>query len=148
LRDTLALAVTIAELPGCRQLAIVGSMDTASSDVPALVTMDHHGRLIDMNSEAETLLGFKRADVLERMLSEILVPPRLRMQHAAGLRRYIGSGHGPVLGKKIEVPALNASGEEVPVELLIRHVENTEPPIFRAELRPANKVAATKEPSA
>jgi PAS domain S-box-containing protein len=123
-------------------------MDAASSDTPALVMMDHHGRLIDLNIEAENLLGFKRADVLERMLSEILVPPRLRMQHAAGLRRYIDSGHGPVLGKKIEVPALNAKGEEVPVELLIRHVENSQPPVFQAELRPARKLQRPSEPSA
>ena len=119
-------------------------MEAESSDFPAVVTMDHHGRLIDLNLAAESLLGFKRADVLERMLAEILVPARLRMQHAEGLRRYIGSGHGPVLGKKIEVPALNAKGEEVPVELLIRHVENSEPPVFRAELRPASKVQAPK----
>lgn len=114
-------------------------MQADSSDPVAMVTMNHEGRLIDMNAEAERLFGFSRADVLDRMLAEVLVPPRLRMQHVAGLTRYISSGHGPVLGKQIEVPALNAKGDEVPVGLLIRKIDNSDPPIFRAELRPVKK---------
>jgi PAS domain S-box-containing protein len=114
-------------------------MEADTSDAVAVVTMDHQGRLTDLDAEAERLLGFSRADVVQKMLADVLVPPRLRMQHVAGLKRYIDSGQGPVLGKRIEVPALNAKGDEVPVELLIRHVENTEPPIFRAELRRVKK---------
>lgn len=114
-------------------------MDAATPDAVALVTMDHEGRLIELNAEAEKAFGFNRVDVLGLMLAEVLVPPRLRWQHVDGLRRYMNSGHGPVLGKRIEVPALNAKGDEVPVELLIRRVDGSEPPVFQAELRCVNK---------
>jgi PAS domain S-box-containing protein len=123
----------------CDPLYIVNRMDAASPDPVAIVTMDHKGRLVDLNAEAERFFGFNRTEVINRMLAEIMVPPRLRMQHAAGLARYLSSGQGPVLGKSIEVPALNAKGDEVPVGLLIRRVENSDPPLFEAELRPVSK---------
>jgi len=116
-------------------------MNAGSTESVAVVMMDHQGHLIDINDEAERLFGFVRADVLDRMVADVLVPQRLRMQHMSGLTRYINSGYGPVIGKRIEIPALNARGEEIMVELLIARVDGTDPPVFQAQVRLLNKLA-------
>jgi len=49
--------------------------------------------------------------------------------------RYLSTGEGPVLGKRIEMPALRADGTEFPVELAITRIPTDGPPLFTAYLR-------------
>jgi PAS domain S-box-containing protein len=103
--------------------------------VEAIIRMDHRGRLVEFNAGAERLLGYLRADVIESPVADVLVPPRLRMQHQLGLSRYLNNGTGPILGKAIEVPALHADGREFLVKMTVNRVPESEPPVFEATLQ-------------
>ena len=105
------------------------------SSLDCIIMMDHQGKITEFNPAAERTFGYARADVVGRLLSEVIVPPALRESHAAGLRQYLVSGSGPVIGKRLEVPAIRADGTEIPVELAINVVQIDGPPVFVAYLR-------------
>ncbi|HEX6713436.1 MAG TPA: EAL domain-containing protein [Thermoleophilaceae bacterium] len=91
----------------------------------AYVAMDGDGAIIDWNKRAEQTFGWHRDDVLGRTVAETIVPPHFREVHVRGLRHYIETGEGPVLGKRIELTALHRDGHEFPVELSISPVRHS-----------------------
>jgi PAS domain S-box-containing protein len=106
--------------------------DTA---LDCIISMDHTGRVLDLNRAAEDTFGWPRDVAIGRELAELIIPHRLRAAHHVGLKRYLESGVGPVLGSRIEVPALHADGHEFPVELAISRLPTAGPPVFVAYLR-------------
>ncbi len=108
------------------------AMVQASLD--AIITMDHRGRITDFNAAAEAMFWWLRADVLGRDMAEIIIPEHLRERHRVGLARYLATGEGPVLGRRIELTALRADGEEFPIELAIRPIASV-PPSFTGYVR-------------
>ncbi len=106
--------------------------DTA---LDCIISMDHAGHVLDLNRAAEDTFGWPRDVAIGRELAELIIPHRLRAAHHAGLQRYLESGVGPVLGSRIEVPALHADGHEFPVELAISRLPTAGPPVFVAYLR-------------
>src|SRR5438270_9289134 len=69
-----------------------------------IISIDHEGRVIEFNPAAERTFGYRRSEVLGRELAECIVPPRLRDAHRQGLARYLTTGEGTVLGRRIEMP--------------------------------------------
>ncbi|MCG2584287.1 response regulator [Massilia sp. TS11] len=94
-------------------------VDTA---LDAVVRMDLKGRIVGWNTQAEQIFGWTREEVLGQSLGETIVPPRFREAHAAGMKRYMESGSGAVLNKRIEIYALRRDGTEFPIELAITRV--------------------------
>ncbi len=105
------------------------------SALDCLVTMDHQGRVIEFNPAAERVFGYRRDQALGQPMAELIIPPPLRAAHGAGLKRYLETGEGPVLGQRLELTAIRADGTEFPVELAITRVELPGPPVFTAYLR-------------
>jgi PAS domain S-box-containing protein len=83
------------------------------------VSIDAEGRVLDWNTQAQTTFGWTRAEVQGKILAELIIPPRYREAHTAGIRRYLESGVGPVLNTRIEITALHRDGREFPVELTV-----------------------------
>lgn len=100
----------------------------------AVVVMDAQGCIVEFNPAAETLFGYTHEEVLGRSLAETIVPAELRAAHVAGLKRYLTTGEGPVLGKRIEITALRRDGTTVDVELAINQLPG-ETIYFMAYLR-------------
>jgi PAS domain S-box-containing protein len=105
------------------------------TSLDAIITIDHHGNVLDFNPAAERLFGYTRAGVQGRKIAGLIVPARLRDAHHRGMERYLATGEGPVLGKRIEMPALRADGTEFPVELTVTRILLDDPPRFTAYLR-------------
>ncbi len=95
-----------------------------------IITMDHAGLITDFNPAAEQTFGYRRAEVLGRGLAETIIPPSLRDAHRRGLARYLATGEGPLLNRRIEVPGMRADGTEFPVELAIVPMRLGEQPMF------------------
>src|ERR1051326_6409814 len=89
------------------------------SALDCIITMDQEGRIVDFNPAAEKAFGYKRQEILGRTVGETIVPERLRSAHKAGLARLRQTGQGPILGRRIEMPAMRADGSEFPSELAI-----------------------------
>ncbi|MDQ4035394.1 MAG: EAL domain-containing protein [Chloroflexota bacterium] len=91
-------------------------IETASH---AFIGMDTDGRVIDWNQRAADTFGWQRSETLGRLLADLIIPEPQRPLHAAGLRRFLETGEGPLLSKRIEVSALHRDGREFPVELTV-----------------------------
>jgi PAS domain S-box-containing protein len=105
------------------------------SALDGIISMDHEGNVIEFNPAAEKMFGYTRADVIGKPMAELIIPHRLREQHHRGLARYLATGKGPVLGKRIEMSALRADGTEIPVELSINAIQLENRKAFTATLR-------------
>lgn len=100
-----------------------------------IITMDHQGCIVELNPAAERTFGFRRDEVLGKPVAELIVPERLRENHRRGLAAYLQTGEGPVLGKRLELPAIRANGEEFLIEIAITRVDLPGQPLFTACLR-------------
>lgn len=105
------------------------------SALDCVITIDHEGRVLEFNPAAERTFGYARSQALGRDLSQLIIPPELRKDHANGMKRYLATGIGPVLGQRIEVTAMRSDGGTFPVEVAIQAVQITGRPIFTAYLR-------------
>jgi PAS domain S-box-containing protein/diguanylate cyclase (GGDEF)-like protein len=106
-----------------------------ASSLDALVTIDHHGNIVEFNPAAEATFGFTRGQALGKPLAELVIPPRHRDAHSRGFARYLATGEGPVLGKRIEIEAMRADGTEFPVELTITPIHSGSTPLFTGFIR-------------
>ena len=113
--------------------ARTGAMVETALD--CIIGIDSQSCIIEFNPAAERTFGYARADVLGRSLPDLIIPPALREAHRRGLAAYLETGHGPVIGQRLEVPALHASGAELLVELAITRIPVAGPPLFTAYLR-------------
>src|SRR5437763_7152946 len=100
----------------------------------AVVAIDGEGRITEFNRAAERMFGYVAADVLGQPMAELLIPTRLRETHERALRA-AAAGHDPVLGRRLELPALRSDGTEFPVELGIARIDTDGRPAFAAFLR-------------
>ncbi len=91
-------------------------IDTASQ---AYIGMGRDGVVTEWNQQAERTFGWRRAEALGRELSELIIPQSQRDAHHAGMRRYLATGHASMLGKRVEVNAVDKLGREFPVELTV-----------------------------
>src|SRR5262249_53186944 len=89
----------------------------------AVVGMDASGAVIDWNPQAQATLGWTREEALGKKLASLIIPPELREQHERGLERYLETGQGPMLNRRVEVEALRKDGSPLPVELAITVVK-------------------------
>lgn len=112
-----------------RKAAILDSV------LDCIVTIDHQGRITEFNPAAERTFGYRRDEVLGSYISDVMVPPSLRQEHAQGFARYLATGETRVLGRRVEMTASRADGSEFPVELAITRVALDGPPLFTGYLR-------------
>jgi len=101
----------------------------------AVVSIDTEGRIEDWSLQAESIFGWTKAEVEGLRLARTIIPERFREAHEKGLKRYLETGEGPILQKRIEVFALHRDGREIPVELTVTPVEKNGTRIFSAFVR-------------
>jgi len=92
---------------------------TVEGALDCIIVMDSEGLIREFNAAAEACFGYRRADVLGKSLADTLIPERFRDAHQRGMARYLESGEGPFLGKRVEVTGRRADGTEFPAELAI-----------------------------
>jgi two-component system, cell cycle sensor histidine kinase and response regulator CckA len=84
-----------------------------------IVTVDRQGIVMEFNPAAQLTFGYAREDAVGKALAELIIPPSLRERHLVGFQRYLETGVGPILRKRIEIQAMRSDGSEFPVELAI-----------------------------
>jgi PAS domain S-box-containing protein len=101
----------------------------------AIVLMDHNGMITDFNPAAERTFGYSRDEVIGKELAEVIIPAHLRVQHRAGLRAYLASGEGGILGRRIEVVAIRKDGSEFPAEVAVVRIRSAGDALFTGYIR-------------
>lgn len=90
--------------------------------------------IISWNTAAERLFGFSACEAIGRPLS-IIIPHRQRAAHVAGLARAVHAGQARLAGRSVEILALHADGQELPVDLSLSMWFEAGKPMFGALLR-------------
>jgi PAS domain S-box-containing protein len=101
----------------------------------AVVVMKSDGVVADWNSRAVSIFGWSRDEAGGRIMADLIIPERYREAHKKGLRRYLETGKGEVIGRRIEVSGLRKNGEEFPVELSISPIQDRGNILFIGFLR-------------
>lgn len=109
------------------------------SALDCIITMDERGNIVEFNPAAERTFGYRREEVIGKEMAALIIPPPLREKHRQGLRHYLAAGEGPIIGKRIEMPAMRAGGAEFPVELAVTRIPSDGPPMFTGYLRDITK---------
>ena len=109
-----------------------GILDAA---LDCIVSMDSAGRITEFNPAAEKSFGRVREDVVGRDMAELIILPRFREAHRAGLARLLATGRAESLNRRLELAALRGDGSEFPVELAIVRSESNGQPGFTGYLR-------------
>ena len=118
---------------------------TVASALDAVIIADKDGRIIDWNDEAINCFGYSRDHAVGRRMSELIVPVSMRPAHEAGMKRYLQTGEAKVIGNRIEINALNADGNEFPIELAVGSARTSNGPIFIAFARDISDRKAKQE---
>jgi PAS domain S-box-containing protein len=100
-----------------------------------VVTMDHHGNIVEVNAAAERMFGYTAAEMVGRELASLMVPPRLREAHRRGLERYVQTGESTIVNHPLEIEGMRKDGSEFPVELAVTRPELPGPPLFCGYIR-------------
>src|SRR6266851_3160891 len=89
----------------------------------AVVVMQGDGTVVEWNERSAELFGWTRAEVVGRATAELIIPERYRPAHFEGLQRFLETGEGKYVGRRLELSALHRSGREFPVELRISPID-------------------------
>jgi PAS domain S-box-containing protein len=126
-----------------RESRLQAMLDAA---LDAVVTMDVTGRVIGWNHAAESTFGYTASEADGREMAELIVPPHLRDAHRRGLARFLETGHGVVLDRRLELTGMRRDGSQFPVELTITRIALPGEPTFTGYLRDiTERVTADRE---
>ena len=118
------------EATGERVLAAV-----IGASLDCIIVIDEEGLVVEFNPAAERTFGYARGAALGCPIADLIVPERHRAAHAAGLARLVATGEARLLGRRVEIEALRADGEEFPIELALAEVRADGQRLFVASLR-------------
>lgn len=105
------------------------------STLDAVVTMNAQGLITTWNKQAEIVFGWSPAEAIGRHMAEMIIPEQHRSAHELGLHRFLDTGEGPILRRRIEISAVRRSGAEFPVELEVVPVRLGQDWVFSAFIR-------------
>ena len=120
---------------GAREFAEAHANAVLRAVLDVVVTIDHRGGVLEFNRAAEELFGYRRDDVLGRELAGLILPRTDRRGRRRWSEAFPADVAGDGLGRRVEVTARNADGDEFPVEVAITRLELPGPPIFTASIR-------------
>lgn len=100
----------------------------------AFIAIDSQSYIREWNPQAEKTFGWTREEVLGKTLPSIIIPESYRESHFKGLGKYLATGEGPILNRRIEVPAIHRDGHELIVELTVYPIRQKNYLLFGAFL--------------
>jgi PAS domain S-box-containing protein len=136
--EALAAAVAVQESEARKSAILAGALD-------AIVTIDHTGRVIEVNEAMSTTFGWTAAELVGRELAETIVPEEKRAAHREGIAAYLRSGGSPLIGARLALTAVRKDGSRIPVEVTITRVDLPGDPVFTGYLRDMSAHAAAEE---
>lgn len=106
------------------------------SALDAIIVIDDHGHIQEFNPAAERMFRWRREQVMEMDIAEVVIPAELRDSHHEGFSRHLTTGaRGKILGQRLQLVAIRAGGERFPVELTVTRSDGEAGPYFTAFIR-------------
>jgi two-component system, sensor histidine kinase and response regulator len=108
--------------------------DLVEAAPDALIITNTEGNIMLVNAQAESLFGYKRAELLGNDL-ELLMPERLRAAHRRHRTHYYAAPQVRPMGAGLDLFALHKDGHEFPVEITLGPLETQEGALISAAIR-------------
>jgi len=124
----------------CRAQQALRASDARKSAIlnaafDCIVTMDHHGNVVEVNEAVERTFGYRAQEMVGRELAELIIPPYLREAHRRGVERYLVSGAKIISDHPLELEGMRKDGSVFPVEIVVSRADLPGPPLFVGYLR-------------
>lgn len=111
-----------------------------------IITIKSDGTVVGWNPAATEVFGYSKAEAVGRRIGDLIVPPFLRARHEQGLKRYLETGRGSVVGSRAaEMTAMRSDGSTFPVELAIREIKIEDETTFVSYIRDITKKHLLRE---
>ena len=107
------------QLPNRKEVSDLTIEALKGSVLDAVVAIDVAGTIVAWNGLATGMFGWTPQEAFGQPLGDLIVPPRHRDAHREGMRRFAETGIAKVIGRRMEISALDRSGREFPIELSI-----------------------------
>lgn len=88
----------------------------ARKAVEPIVTIDENSTILFVNPQMENLFGYTQREMVGESLA-MIIPPRLRPAHNAGIARYLATGERKLDWDGVTLPAVHRDGTEFLVEV-------------------------------
>ena len=112
------------------------------SAMDAVITIDAQSRITGWNRCAANMFGWEADEVMNRSLTDTIIPSHLHERHLRGLQRFLTANKSCVLHRRIEMTAQRRDGTQFPVELSIASFQLKGAHTFSAFVR---DITQTKE---
>ncbi len=100
----------------------------------AIVMVNVTGRILLINSQAETVFGYERAELLGQPV-EMLLPARFHSVHHEHRGRFFAQPRTRTMGAGLELYGLRKNGEEFPVEISLSPLDTEEGTMVMSAVR-------------
>ena len=120
-----------------RQAGRASQRAIVEAALDCIVTVDERGRVLEFNPAAvQTFAGYRADQAIGMPVTDLLIPERLRGEHAAAFERYLQGGepHSPGQALRV-VPACAPTGRSSRWSWPIARVDLPGPPVFTGYLR-------------
>ncbi len=111
-----------------------------------MFVVDRRGRMVFANSQAETLFGYDRAELLGQTI-DMLLPVGVQGVHRAHRVRFAAEPTVRAMGEGKRLVACRADGSEFPVEIALSPVEIGGVSLTLASVSPSRPFTATFDTS-
>src|SRR5471030_2209843 len=105
------------------------------SALDCIVTIDHEGTVIEFNPAAEQTFGYLAHEVMGERMAEVMIPSLLEHQDKREFALSLANGNSTMLGRRVELTAVRANGNEFPVEVAVTRIPLDGPPSFTCYVR-------------
>lgn len=109
-----------------------------AEETDPVVIIDENGLITHVNNAFETVFGWTRDEALGEPIS-IIIPGNLHDAHHMGFSRFLDTESPKILGKALELQAVNKKGEQFPATHYIVAEKENGKWVIAASVTPISK---------